>query len=156
MKDFRGSIQPPFVGKVKLKGRMSSQKLPGSFGVLFPGYSLPMKAERSRNKERLEASLAGLCELELLKQRQECRVLSALCLGDSPVPGRPPWGALRSARCALDAPSGSASEDLSLQTVSDCEMMRFQIAWAVKQTLLSAGVKGSLVCILIDAKLTKL
>uniref|UniRef100_A0A8C4GKA1 Dapper homolog 3 n=1 Tax=Dicentrarchus labrax TaxID=13489 RepID=A0A8C4GKA1_DICLA len=57
-------------------------------------------AKRSRNKERLEASLAGLCELELLKQRQECRVLSALCLGDSPVPGRPPWGALRSARCS--------------------------------------------------------
>lgn len=106
---------------------MSSQKLPGSFGVLFPGYSLPMKAERSRNKERLEASLAGLCELELLKQRQECRVLSALCLGDSPVPGRPPWGALRSARCALDAPSGSASEDLSLQTSS--------LQWGMKASL---------------------
>ncbi|KAK5918680.1 hypothetical protein CgunFtcFv8_003421 [Champsocephalus gunnari] len=106
---------------------MSSQKLPGSFGVLFPGYSLPMKAERSRNKERLEASLAGLCELELLKQRQECRVLSALCLGDSPVPGRPPWGALRSARCALDAPSGSASEDLSLQTSS--------VQWGMKASL---------------------
>ncbi|XP_033494791.2 uncharacterized protein LOC117264707 [Epinephelus lanceolatus] len=93
---------------------MSVQKLPGSFGVMFPAFSLPMKAERSRNKERLEASLAGLCELELLKQRQECRVLSALCLGDSPAPGRPPWGALRSARCALDAPNGNASDDYSL------------------------------------------
>ncbi|XP_029304891.1 dapper 1-like [Cottoperca gobio] len=99
---------------------MSLQKLPGSFGVMFPAYSMPMKAERSRNKERLEASLAGLCELELLKQRQECRVLSALCLGDSPVPGRPPWGALRSARCALDVPNANTSDDysLSLQTSS--------------------------------------
>ncbi|XP_041656758.1 dapper homolog 3-like [Cheilinus undulatus] len=69
---------------------------------MFASFSLPMKTERSRNKERLEANLAGLCELELLKQRQEARVLSALCLGDSP---RPPWGALRSARCALDLTS---------------------------------------------------
>ena len=54
------------------------------------------RAERSRNKERLEASLAGLCELELLKQRQECLVLSALRLGDSgPVRGRAAWGDLR-------------------------------------------------------------
>ncbi|KAF7658179.1 hypothetical protein LDENG_00016560 [Lucifuga dentata] len=102
---------------------MSLQELPGSFGVMFPGFSLPMKAERSRNKERLEASLAGLCELELLKQRQECLVLSALCLGDAPVPGRPAWGALRAARCAPDAPNGGASDDygdcgLRLQTSS--------------------------------------
>ncbi|XP_042355049.1 dapper homolog 3-like [Plectropomus leopardus] len=111
---------------------MSLQKLPGSFGVMFPAFSLPMKAERSRNKERLEASLAGLCELELLKQRQECRVLSALCLGDSPAPGRPPWGALRSARCALDAPNGDASEDYSfgLQTSSlQCT------PWGIKASL---------------------
>uniref|UniRef100_A0A8D3B0T8 Dapper 1-like n=1 Tax=Scophthalmus maximus TaxID=52904 RepID=A0A8D3B0T8_SCOMX len=78
---------------------MSLQELPGSFGVIFQAFSLPMEAERSRNKKRLEASLAGLCELELLKQRQECRVLSALCLGDSTVTGRPPWGTRRSARC---------------------------------------------------------
>ncbi|KAF1379025.1 hypothetical protein PFLUV_G00196880 [Perca fluviatilis] len=99
---------------------MSLQKLPGSFGAMFPAFSLPIKAERSRNKERLEASLAGLCELELLKQRQECRVLSALCLGDSPAPRRPPWGALRSARCALDASNGDASDvySLRLQTCS--------------------------------------
>lgn len=94
---------------------MSLQELPGSFGFMLPACSLPMKAERSRNKERLEASLAGLCELELLKQRQECRVFSALCLGDSPVPGRPPWGALRSARCSLDAPKSNASGDYSLR-----------------------------------------
>ena len=42
----------------------------------------PMTVERSRNKERLEASLAGLCELELRKQKQECLVLGALTLGD--------------------------------------------------------------------------
>ncbi|XP_029923902.1 dapper 1-like [Myripristis murdjan] len=102
---------------------MSLQEPTGTFGVLFPAFSLPMKAERSRNKERLEASLAGLCELELLKQRQECRVLSALCLGDSPAPGRPAWGALRPVRCATDAPNGGASDDygdcgLRLQTSS--------------------------------------
>ncbi len=38
-------------------------------------FSFPVTVERSRTKERLEASLAGLCELELRKQRQECLVL---------------------------------------------------------------------------------
>ncbi|XP_070838302.1 dapper homolog 3-like [Chaetodon trifascialis] len=111
---------------------MSLQELPGSFGIMFPAFALPMKAERSRNKERLEASLAGLCELELLKQRQECRVLSALCLGDSPVPGRPPWGGLRSSRCALDAPKGNASGDCGrgVQTSSlQC------MPWGIKASL---------------------
>ncbi|KAG7322297.1 hypothetical protein KOW79_013643 [Hemibagrus wyckioides] len=46
-------------------------------------FSFAMAAERSRYKERLEATLAGLCELEMLKQRQESLVLSALSLGDS-------------------------------------------------------------------------
>ncbi|XP_068577390.1 dapper homolog 3-like [Cebidichthys violaceus] len=99
---------------------------------MFLASSLPMKAERRRNKERLEASLAGLCELELLKQRQECRVLSALCLGDSLVPGRLPWGALRSACCALDAPNANASDDYSrrLQTSSlQC------MPWGIKASL---------------------
>ncbi|XP_037632445.1 dapper homolog 3 [Sebastes umbrosus] len=46
-------------------------------------FSFPVTVERSRtNKERLEASVAGLCELELRKQRQECLVLGALALGD--------------------------------------------------------------------------
>ena len=45
-------------------------------------FSFPVPVERSRTKERLEASLAGLCELELRKQRQECLVLGALALGD--------------------------------------------------------------------------
>ncbi|KAM3874979.1 dapper homolog 3-like [Diretmus argenteus] len=45
-------------------------------------FSFPMTAVRSRTKERLEASLSALCELELRKQRQECLVLGALALGD--------------------------------------------------------------------------
>ncbi|XP_022046055.1 dapper homolog 3 isoform X1 [Acanthochromis polyacanthus] len=45
-------------------------------------FSFPVTVERSRTKERLEASLAGLCELELRRQRQECLVLGALALGD--------------------------------------------------------------------------
>lgn len=45
-------------------------------------YSFPVTVERGRTKERLEASLAGLCELELRKQRQECLVLGALSLGE--------------------------------------------------------------------------
>ncbi|XP_056140080.1 dapper 1-like [Lampris incognitus] len=48
-------------------------------------FSYPMTAERSRTKERLEASVAGLCELELRRQRQEALVLGALALGD-PMP----------------------------------------------------------------------
>lgn len=91
---------------------------PGCSEFLLPAaLSLPMKEERSRNKERLEASLAGLCELELLKQRQESRVLSALCLGDSPVSGQSPWGELRSALFSLDAPKDATSDDRRHQTV---------------------------------------
>ncbi|XP_034023938.1 dapper homolog 1 [Thalassophryne amazonica] len=45
-------------------------------------FSFPVPVERSRTKERLEASLAGLCELELRKQRQECLVQGALALGE--------------------------------------------------------------------------
>ncbi|KAG5837182.1 hypothetical protein ANANG_G00236580 [Anguilla anguilla] len=76
-------------------------------------FSFPMTAERSRNKERLEASLAGLCELELLKQRQECLVLSALSLGDT-VPGHPAWGDLQP---PLSAPMGPSrvQDDLTLR-----------------------------------------
>ncbi|XP_061684216.1 dapper homolog 3 isoform X2 [Syngnathoides biaculeatus] len=53
-------------------------------------FSFPVTAERSRTKERLEASLAGLCELELRKQRQEGLVLGALALGDPRPPREPP------------------------------------------------------------------
>lgn len=54
-------------------------------------FSFPVTGERSRTKERLEASLVGLCELELRKQRQECLVLGALALGD-PGPCFSSWG----------------------------------------------------------------
>uniref|UniRef100_A0A3B5KV15 Dishevelled-binding antagonist of beta-catenin 3a n=1 Tax=Xiphophorus couchianus TaxID=32473 RepID=A0A3B5KV15_9TELE len=47
--------------------------------------SFPATVERSRTKDRLEASLAGLCELELRRQRQECLVLGALALGEPPA-----------------------------------------------------------------------
>ncbi|XP_035644468.1 dapper homolog 3-like [Oncorhynchus keta] len=52
---------------------------------MYGAFSFPMTAERSRNKERMEASLTGLCELEIRKQRQECLVLGALALGE-PMP----------------------------------------------------------------------
>ncbi|XP_028321190.1 dapper 1 [Gouania willdenowi] len=45
-------------------------------------FSFPVTVERSRAKERLEASLSGLCELELRRQRQEALVLGALALGE--------------------------------------------------------------------------
>ncbi|KTF80540.1 hypothetical protein cypCar_00034592 [Cyprinus carpio] len=59
-----------------------------------------MEEERSLNKERLEASLTWLCELEILKQRQESLVLGALSLGDSVAgcPARGDVGPARSSR----------------------------------------------------------
>ncbi|XP_023680427.2 dapper homolog 3 [Paramormyrops kingsleyae] len=80
---------------------------------MYRAFSFPMSAERSRNKERLEASLAGLCELELLKQRQECLVLSALSLGDA-TPGQPAWGDLQPPRSAASAQLRS-QDDLTLR-----------------------------------------
>ncbi|XP_017275483.1 dapper homolog 3 [Kryptolebias marmoratus] len=50
-------------------------------------FSFPATVERSRTKERLEASLAGLCELELRRQRQECLVLGALAAIAPLAPG---------------------------------------------------------------------
>ncbi|XP_071029314.1 dapper homolog 3-like [Oncorhynchus clarkii lewisi] len=78
---------------------------------MYGAFSFPMTAERRRNKERLEASLAGICELELLKQSQECLVLSALSIRDS-VPGRPAWGNLQPTRSSPDT-ANCALEDLS-------------------------------------------
>nr|XP_046161949.1 dapper homolog 3-like [Oncorhynchus gorbuscha] len=78
---------------------------------MYGAFSFPMTAERRRNKERLEASLAGICELELLKQSQECLVLSALSIRDS-VPGRPAWGNLQPTRPSPDT-ANRALEDLS-------------------------------------------
>ncbi|RXN18915.1 dapper -like protein [Labeo rohita] len=46
-------------------------------------------AERSRQKQRLELSLAGICELELLKRRHEALIASALALhAPEPEPER--------------------------------------------------------------------
>ncbi|XP_030648063.1 dapper homolog 3 [Chanos chanos] len=81
--------------------------------AMHRAFSFPMTAERSRNKERLEASLAGLFELELLKQRQECLVLNALSLGDT-VPGRPAWGDLQPPRSPPNAPN-RGQDDLTLR-----------------------------------------
>lgn len=65
-----------------------------SFGTgaawgMHRAFSFPVTVERSRTKQHLEASLVGLCELELRKQRQECLVLGALALGDPPVQHNP-------------------------------------------------------------------
>ncbi|XP_041865327.1 dapper homolog 1-like isoform X2 [Melanotaenia boesemani] len=87
---------------------MFCPELPDCLGVRFPALCAP-KAERSRNKERLEASLAALYELELLRQRQESRVRGALCSGDSLSQ---PWEALRPQLCVLNAPQ----DGLKLQT----------------------------------------
>lgn len=57
--------------------------------------------ERSRTKERLEISLEWLCELDILKQRQESLVLGALALGDT-VPGCPAWGDVGPARTSRE------------------------------------------------------
>lgn len=93
---------------------MSFQDLRDSFET----FSQHMKTGRSRNKERLQASLAGLCELELLKQRQESRVLCALGIKDPSSTGGPAWRALCSDLCAMDAPKGKESYGLSLHHVS--------------------------------------
>uniref|UniRef100_A0A673LB92 Uncharacterized protein n=1 Tax=Sinocyclocheilus rhinocerous TaxID=307959 RepID=A0A673LB92_9TELE len=44
-------------------------------------------AERGRQKRRLELSLAGICELELLKRRHEALIAGALALHE-PEPER--------------------------------------------------------------------
>nr|XP_006627700.1 PREDICTED: dapper homolog 3 [Lepisosteus oculatus] len=79
---------------------------------MFRAFSFPMSLERSRNKDRLEASLAGLCELELLKQRQEYLVLSALQIGDH-SPGQRWAGGAPAAH--PPAPVSRAQGDLTLR-----------------------------------------
>lgn len=61
----------------------------GAAWGMHRAFSFPVTVERSRTKQRLEASLVGLCELELRKQRQECLVLGALALGDPPARANP-------------------------------------------------------------------
>ncbi len=52
--------------------------------IMFRMFSLAA-AERGRQKRRLELSLAGICELELLKRRHEALIAGALAL-HSPEP----------------------------------------------------------------------
>uniref|UniRef100_A0A8C4F1Z5 Dapper, antagonist of beta-catenin, homolog 3 n=1 Tax=Dicentrarchus labrax TaxID=13489 RepID=A0A8C4F1Z5_DICLA len=91
-------------------------------------FSFPVTVERSRTKERLEASLAGLCELELRKQRQECLVLGALALGD-PLPQDSArgelacfssWGALQSSPWGLMQALEQQVGELRIDTDDDC------------------------------------
>ncbi|XP_017546798.1 dapper homolog 3 [Pygocentrus nattereri] len=76
--------------------------------AMHRAFSFPAAGERSRYKERLEASLAGLLELEVLKERQEGLVLGALALGDSGR-GRPAWGLLRHGFSLTSARAGEQS-----------------------------------------------
>ncbi|XP_059496947.1 dapper 1-like isoform X2 [Stegostoma tigrinum] len=60
---------------------------------MLPAFSFPVNLDRSRNKEQLEASLAGLRELQILRQRQEYIVQEALHIAGSgrPEPGQLNW-----------------------------------------------------------------
>ncbi|GCC16735.1 hypothetical protein chiPu_0021429 [Chiloscyllium punctatum] len=53
---------------------------------MLPAFPSPVNLDRSRNKERLEASLAALRELHLLRQQQEYLVQEALHIAGN---GRP-------------------------------------------------------------------
>ncbi|XP_038623568.1 LOW QUALITY PROTEIN: dapper homolog 3 [Tachyglossus aculeatus] len=55
---------------------------------MIRAFSFPVSPERGRLRSWLEGSLAGLCELHLLRERQELRVQRALRLG--PGAGQPP------------------------------------------------------------------
>jgi len=79
-----------------------------------PGVPLKMMEEHRRTQQRLEASFAWLCELEILKQRQESLVLGALSLGDS-QPGCPVWGDVGPARSSRE----QEQLTLRLQLVGD-------------------------------------
>uniref|UniRef100_A0A667XU11 Dishevelled-binding antagonist of beta-catenin 3a n=1 Tax=Myripristis murdjan TaxID=586833 RepID=A0A667XU11_9TELE len=91
-------------------------------------FSFPVTVERSRTKDRLEASLAGLCELELRKQRQECLVLGALALGD-PLPQSSSrcelscfssWGALQNSPWGLMQALEQQVGELRIDTDDGC------------------------------------
>uniref|UniRef100_A0A8C3FPM3 Uncharacterized protein n=1 Tax=Chrysemys picta bellii TaxID=8478 RepID=A0A8C3FPM3_CHRPI len=52
---------------------------------MIRAFSFPVSPERGRLRGWLEGSLAGLCELHLLRERQERRVRQALRLGTEPA-----------------------------------------------------------------------
>uniref|UniRef100_A0A8D0D0K3 Uncharacterized protein n=1 Tax=Sander lucioperca TaxID=283035 RepID=A0A8D0D0K3_SANLU len=91
-------------------------------------FSFPVTVERSRTKERLEACLTGLCELELRKQRQECLVLGALALGDpllqdcsrGELACFSSWGALQSSPWGLMQALEQQVGDLKIDTDDGC------------------------------------
>ncbi|XP_016347058.1 dapper homolog 3-like [Sinocyclocheilus anshuiensis] len=99
-----------------------------------------MEGERSRNKERLEASLTWLCELEILKQRQESLVLGALSLGDS-VPGWPAWGDVGPARSCRE------QEQLTLRRqLNRLQGAPSQLMLALQQQLSELRLDAGLAC----------
>ncbi|XP_041920580.1 dapper homolog 3 [Alosa sapidissima] len=109
---------------------------------MYCGFSLPMTTERRQNKERLEASLAWLCELELLKQRQESLVLNALSLGDI-VPGQPAWGDLQPAR-STQSDVLREQEDLTLRRqLNSLQGAPWGLMLALEQQLRELGLEQS-------------
>lgn len=78
--------------------------------MMFRLFSLAA-AERGRQKRRLELSLAGICELELLKRRHEALIAGALAL-HAPEPEPEPERAER--------PSDDASSPVRLLCACIC------------------------------------
>uniref|UniRef100_A0A7N4NLK7 Dishevelled binding antagonist of beta catenin 3 n=1 Tax=Sarcophilus harrisii TaxID=9305 RepID=A0A7N4NLK7_SARHA len=60
---------------------------------MIRAFSFPVSPERGRLRGWLEGSLAGLCELHWLRERQEFRVRQALRLGQPLATGAGPAGA---------------------------------------------------------------
>ncbi|XP_077104653.1 uncharacterized protein dact3b [Siphateles boraxobius] len=104
------------------------------------GVPLKMMEEHGMIKQRLEASFAWLCDLEVLKQRQESLVLGALSLGDS-LPGCPVWGDVGPARSIRE------QEQLTLRL----QLNRLQgapslLMLALQQQLSELRVDTGLIC----------
>nr|XP_032653852.1 dapper homolog 3 [Chelonoidis abingdonii] len=76
---------------------------------MIRAFSFPVSPERGRLRGWLEGSLAGLCELHLLRERQERRVRQALRLGTDIVSVFSPGLATPGCLGLHDAPSGMRS-----------------------------------------------